>query len=359
MLSVFGDVEHTGFSPIIMAPPEGPLAEACCRRGLRLIPLLSRDFSGKTLPQSNRREYLAAQLAHLRPDLVHANSLAMARLVGPVAKTLGLKSIGHVRDIIKLSRRAIDDVNCNTRLLAVSRAARDYHVAAGLSEEKIHVLHNGVDLYEFMPRPSAGDLHCELHLPPEAVLIGAVGQLGLRKGQDTLMSAAALLRAALPEVHYVLIGRRWSDKEESVRFEANLQDAARRTGNVHFLGVRDDVPQILNELTMLVHPARQEPLGRVLLEAAACGLPIVATDVGGTREIFGMEGDFATDDSATEAALLVPPDNPDALAAMIAALLHDQDLRVRLSKAARARAEDAFDARRAAANLIEHYKAVL
>ena len=365
MLSVIGDVAHAGFSPTIMAPPEGPLAEVCCRRGLRLIPLLSQDFSGKTLPQSNRREYLAAQLAHLGPDLVHANSLSMARLVGPVAKALGIKSIGHIRDIINLSRRAVDDVNCNTRLLAVSRAARDYHVAAGLGEEKMHVLYNGVDLYEFMPRPSAGELHCELHLPPEAVLIGAIGQLGLRKGQDTLMSAASLLSAALPEVHYVLIGRRWSDKEESVRFEINLQDAAGRIGNVHFLGVRNDVPLILNELTMLVHPARQEPLGRVLIEAAACGLPIVATDVGGTREIFGMEtGDSDTGDPEagnfqTETALLVPPDNPDALAAMIAALLSDEDLRVRLAKAARVRAEDAFDARRAAANLIEHYKAVL
>lgn len=359
MLSVLGDVEHAGFSPTIMAPPEGPLAEACCRRGLHLIPLLTRDFSGKTLPQSNRREYLAAQLAHLRPDLVHANSLSMARLAGPVVKTLGLKSIGHVRDIIKLSRSAVDDLNCNTRLLAVSRAARDYHVAAGLSEEKVHVLHNGVDLYEFMPRPSGGGLHCELHLPPEAVLIGAIGQLGLRKGQDTLMSAAALLRAALPKVHYVLIGRRWSDKEESIRFEAGLLDVARRIGNVHFLGVRDDVPRILNELTMLVHPARQEPLGRVLLEAAACGLPIVATDVGGTREIFAAEGDSATGDPETEAALLVPPDNPDALAAMIAALLNDPALRARLAKSARARAENAFDARQAAANLIEHYQAVV
>lgn len=345
MLSVIDAVEHAGFSVSIMAPPEGPLAEVCCLRGLKLVPLLSQDFSGKKLPQSNRREYLAAQLAHLRPDLVHANSLSMARLVGPVAKELGMKSIGHLRDIIKLSRRAIDDLGCNSRLLAVSRATRDYHVAAGLPEEKTHVLNNGVDLYEFMPRPSVGELHCELCLPPEAVLIGTIGQLGLRKGQDTLLSAVAMLAAALPHVHYVLIGRRWSNKEESIRFEVNLQDAARRVGNVHLLGVRNEIPRILNELTILVHPARQEPLGRVLLEAAASGLPVIATDVGGTREIF-------TD----ETALLVPPDSPDALAAMIVSLVNDRDLRARLAKAARKRAEDAFDARQAAANLIEHYR---
>ena len=358
MLSVIGEVENAGFSVSIMAPPEGPLAEVCAVRNLHLLPLLSHDFYGRTLPQSNRREYIAAQLAHLRPDLVHANSLAMARLVGPVAKELGLASIGHIRDIIKLSRRAIDDLACCARLLAVSRATRDYHVAAGLPADKTHVLYNGVDLYEFMPRGSGGELHCELHLPPEAVLIGTVGQLGLRKGQDTLLAAASLLSAALPEVHYVLVGRRWSDKEESRRFEADLHEIARRIGNVHFLGVREDVPRILNELMLLVHPARQEPLGRVLLEAAAAGLPIVATDVGGTREIFGVEPKADLHD-ATETALLVPPDNPDALAAMIAELVSDQELRARLGQAARKRAEAVFDARLAAANLIEHYRAVI
>lgn len=358
MLSVVGAVGDAGFSVTIMAPPEGPLAEVCALRDIRLVPLLSRDFSGKTLPQSNRREYIAAQLAHLRPDLVHANSLSMARLVGPVAMELGLKSVGHLRDIIKLSRRAVDDLACNTRLLAVSNATRDYHVAAGLPAEKTHVLYNGVDLYTFMPRMSGGELHCELHLPPEAVLIGTIGQLGLRKGQDTLLVAASLLAAELPDVHYLLIGRRWSDKEESIRFEADLLDTARRIGNVHFLGVRGDVPSILNDLTILVHPARQEPLGRVLLEASAAGLPIVATDVGGTREVFGIEPD-ADLHAATETALLVPPDNPDALAAMIASLMRDQELRVRLGRAVRKRAEEVFDARQAAANLVEHYRAVL
>ncbi len=360
ILSLLGDVEHAGFSVTVMAPSEGPLAAACQRRDLPLAPLLTRDFTGKTLPQSNRREYLAAQLENLRPDLVHANSLSMARLVGPVAKNLGLKCIGHLRDIINLSPRAVEDLNCNDRLLAVSRATRDHHVAQGLSAEKIHVLYNGVDLYEYMPRRSNGDMHCELGLEPEAVLIGVIGQLGPRKGQDTLLSAAALLAAAFPEVHYLLVGRRWSNKEESIRFEIDLLEAARRIGNVHFLGVRDDVPRILNELDLLVHPARQEPLGRVLLEAAACGLPILATDVGGAREIFGIDDDVESGDCICgESALLVPPDNPDALAAMIFTLVGDKALRTRISQAARRRAEECFDARLAAENLIVQYREVL
>ena len=117
-------------------------------------------------------------------------------------------------------------------------------------------------------------------------------------------------------------------------------------GKIHFLGVRDDVPQILNELTLLVHPARQEPLGRVLLEAAAAGLAIVATDVGGTSEIFPPK---------SAAACLIPPDDVEAMSAAIGKLLDDAAHRQRLAENARRRVEEAFDLKHAVAGLVKHY----
>ena len=74
----------------------------------------------------------------------------MSRLVGPVTAELGIPSMGHIRDIVSLSAKAMADVNCNTRLLAVSHATRDYHVAAGLDADKAFVLYNGVDLQRFL-----------------------------------------------------------------------------------------------------------------------------------------------------------------------------------------------------------------
>ena len=100
---------------------------------------------------------------------------------------------------------------------------------------------------------------------------------------------------------------------------------------------------------MLVHPARQEPLGRVLLEAAASGVAIVATDVGGTPEIFPP---------SSGAARLVAPDDAEALAEAILAVAGDPALRAQLSAAARRRAEAAFDHRQATANLVRHYRAI-
>ena len=172
-------------------------------------------------------------------------------------------------------------------------------------------------------------------LPPDAQLIGTIGQIGLRKGQDVLLHAAAMIADRSPNAHWLIVGERNSEKGESRQFESRLHGMADGplAGRVHFLGRRDDVPQLLGELTLLVHPARQEPLGRVLLEAAAAGVAVVATAVGGTPEIFPPE---------SQSARLVPPDDPAALAAAMLELLDDRPFRQRLSAAARRRAEAAF-----------------
>lgn len=169
------------------------------------------------------------------------------------------------------------------------------------------------------------------------------------------MALAAALQIAdrFPDVHWLIVGERTSNKDESREFEELLQSIAGDeplAGHVHFLGSRADVPNVLAECDLLVHAARQEPLGRVLLEAAASGLAIVATDVGGTREIFPRDAD---------AAILVPPDNRSALAEALGDLLQDDHRRKALGVAARQRAESAFDIRNAVTRLIEQYHSVL
>jgi glycosyltransferase involved in cell wall biosynthesis len=192
-------------------------------------------------------------------------------------------------------------------------------------------------------------LHDELGLPDSALLVGAIGQLGVRKGLDVLLAAASLVALERNDVHFLLVGRRHSAKHEAVEFERAMRVAADTrplAGRVHFLGERGDVPHLLNELALLVHAALQEPLGRVLLEAAASGCAIVAADVGGTREIFPIES----------MARIVPPDDPAELAHAVHELLADRQARQALGAAARKRAEDAFDIQRAAAGLAAHYR---
>jgi glycosyltransferase involved in cell wall biosynthesis len=161
------------------------------------------------------------------------------------------------------------------------------------------------------------------------------------------------LAGELPDVHWLIVGERTSGKQESWDFEQLLHQIASRpplVGHVHFLGNRNDMPQLFNECTLLVHAAQQEPLGRVLLEAAASGLPVVATDVGGTREIFPTH---------TDGAVVVPPGDARSMAKAIRDLLHDEPRRRSAAVAARQRACATFDIRQAGDRLVRHYRQLL
>ncbi|MFP6694705.1 MAG: glycosyltransferase family 4 protein [Pirellulales bacterium] len=352
ILTTLEIVRTAGFEIQAIAPPSGPLPNVLQRKNVLHWPLkFATDGRRRDLNQI--REDLHDLIARIRPDLIHANSLSTARICGPVAAELKISSIGHLRDIIRISRAAIDDLNRHHRLLAVSNATRDFHVSAGLDPAKVFTLYNGIDLDEFRPRTPTGFLHRELHIPTDRPLIGAIGQIGLRKGFDLFLKAAELVSKASPDAHFVIAGERFSQKDENRQFESDLDAISRchlLRGRVHFLGFRDDIARIVPEFTMLVHPARQEPLGRVLLEAAACGISVVATDVGGTGEILGEH---------TPAARIVDAEDATALATAVGDLLETPSERRRLGELARRRVETRFDRCKSADNLISHYRTVL
>lgn len=353
MLATLPSVQAGGFEPLVAAPASGPLGDALQRDGIAHFPWNTMDHLGQRRPLDSLRGDLARIISEVQPDLVHANSLSTSRVVGPTTADAKVPSVGHLRDIISLSQQAIDDLNCHDRLISVSRATRDYHVQQGVSSTKCHIMQNGIDLEEFQPRPATRYLHEELALPPSARLIAVVGQLGLRKGTDVALTAAWMMSHDVPDAHWLIVGERTSQKQESRDFETMLHELADEqplAGHVHFLGTRDDMPQILNECVLLVHAARQEPLGRVLLEAAATGLAVVATDVGGTREIFPP---------STDSAVLVDADDRSALAEAVASLLDDEERRAKLGQAAHRRVVEAFDARLVGDRLVEHYRDVL
>ncbi|MBM4092480.1 MAG: glycosyltransferase family 4 protein [Planctomycetes bacterium] len=350
-----------GFEFLVAAPDAGPLRIALQHAGLDHVPFACHDGSGARRPHSALRAELHRLISRTRPGLIHANSLSMSRLAGPVTRQSHRPAIGHLRDIIRVSRAAIGDLNSHTRLLAVSEATRTWYVSEGLDRHKTFVAHNGVDLHQFRPRAPSGYLHAELGIPVSAILIGSIGQIGPRKGTDLFVEAAKTVACQAcadahkeaEGVHFLVVGKRYSEKAESREFEARARCEASRPplrGRLHFLGVRPDVAPLLNELTLLVHAARQEPLGRVLLESAAAGVAIVATDVGGTREIFPED---------RQAAVLVAPDSPGDLAAAMLHLLAAPARRRELAQAARQRAQAAFDAEIAARRLAAHYRDVV
>jgi len=351
LLTVLPLLTAHGFTFHALAPADGPLATALAAREIRVRPLHTVDHGGCRLSQEVLRTQIREAVEEIQPQLVHANSLSMGRLAGPVTAQLGLPSLSHLRDIIGLSRQAIADLNQQRRLLAVSQATRAFHIGQGLQADKSFVVYNGIDLHQFRPVAPVGWLHRELAIPADALLIGTIGQLVLRKGHDLLAEAADRLASRHPRLHYVFAGDRFSDKTEAREHEVRIRERFAQgalAGRGHFLGFRTDVPALLPELTLLVHPARQEPLGRVLLEAAASGAPIVVTDVGGTREIL-----------PAGAAELVPPNDPTALTAAIDRLVQDAPLRTAYATRAFAEIRQRFTAERSAENLLHHYRELL
>ncbi len=346
LLAVLPFLQSAGLRLMAIAPPQGPLAEAFRGLGVELVPWFDPERENfATFSLAEKRERLAGLLAKRRCDLLHANSLSMGRLSGPVLAELEIPGISHIRDIIRLSRQAVCDLNRHSRLLAVSEATRAYHLAQGIDADRCRTLYNGVDLAKFAPKPPSGFLHRELGIPPARPLLGTIGQIGPRKGQDILLEALGPVLESL-DPHLLVIGSRFSEKEESLEFERRLREKAAEPpfrGRVHFLGVRSDVPELLTELTLLVHPARQEPLGRVLLEASACGCPILASNVGGTAEILPNR------------EMLFPPNDPGALRGKLSAILQDASLRKTWANESRKKAERLFSVEQSAQKLLREY----
>ena len=181
-LSLAPDLLAAGVDAVAAAPPSGPLACALRRLG---IPLVSWDGRATAGSLAARRRQLQLLLRRVRPGLVHANSLSMARLAGPVCRSQPVPSLGHLRDMLRPSRTALEDLAANTRLIAVSRATRDWYLRLGLAAPPIRVAYNGVDLQRYGPRPPSGYLHRQLGLAADVRLIAQHRTVGRAQGNGS------------------------------------------------------------------------------------------------------------------------------------------------------------------------------
>ena len=344
-------LQTRGFHFSAIAPDGNPLTDALGQHNIRHIPFSFNGGLGQRLPISLIRESLATTLLDTGADVLHAISVSTSRIAGPVANKLRLPSIGHLRDIIRLSRQAINDINLNSVILAVSKATLTFHRAGGIHPTHSHVLYNGINLNLYRPKRPTGFIHRELDLPPGRKFIGAVGQITLRKGLDTLIHAFKEIASRNDDYHLLIAGQRHSQKNETYQHEINLKTYINQNGlsdRVHFLGFRDNMHDFYPELSLLTHCAHQEPLGRVLLEAAACGIPIIATAVGGTREIF-PDSSFA---------ILTQPGDRTELVTEIVRLISTPEQAVHLAERGRKKVAKTFDICIHAEKLAQHYHAL-
>ncbi len=336
-----------------IAPPAGRLNDRLQSLGIPAVPFTVRSRSGTRREPSALVSELQSIVSALRPDVLHANSLSMSRMIGRARSQLGAACCtGHIRDIMKLSKQAVRDLNRLDCIAAVSKATKRFHEAQGLHSDRTLVIYNGVDTQLFRRRSRTEARNALLpQLPASARVLLNVGQFCLRKGQLELAHAVVQLLKSEEDIHLVLVGERHSEKEETVAYERSIVDEFSTKGllgHLHRPGFCQNVDQWMNAADLLVHTARQEPLGRVLLEAAAAQLPIVATDVGGTSEILQHQ----------QTGLLVRGGSVDALLNGLIAALNDPWRCESLAAAAADRIRREFAAQQAAVSMTTFWRTV-
>jgi sugar transferase (PEP-CTERM/EpsH1 system associated) len=290
---------------------------------------------------------LARIMRRYRPHIVHTRNWGAIEAVA-AAKLAGVPVVIHSehgyevdmfaglpmrRRLFRRAAYAMADA-----IFAVTRELRDFHARqAWMRPERMSVMYNGVDTERFAPcKESRTAMRKELGLPEESFVVGTVGRLVPIKDHRTLLKAAALLSGSRIDVRVLLVG---SGPERD-----KLQSLATGAleGRVCFTGDSSRVSEMLNAMDVFVLPSLGEGMSNTLLEAMACGLPVLATNVGGNPEI--IENDVN--------GCLFTPGDAEWLASKLKFLARDPALIHQLGTAARNRAIESFSLSR----MLETYR---
>ncbi len=306
----------------------GPLADTLHRADIPIHEISKRWKVDPSAWWRTRR-----LIRHLRPSIVHTWIFAANCYGRHAALHSGVRHIvagercvdrwkvWHELAIDRYLARRTD------QMVANSQGVVDFYVEHGIAADKFMVIPNGVDLRNGGPSGDRKELLNSLRLPPESRLIAAVGRLWPQKRYKDLIWAAELLKVVRDDTHLLIIGD-GPQYDLLHRFRSNLQIEDR----VHFLGHRPDVAEILPHCECLWLGSEYEGQSNAVMEAMSLGLPVVATDIAGNRDLV-VPG---------ETGYLVPVGDRAAFARMTLPLLDDPALAEQLGTAARHRIGSRF-----------------
>jgi glycosyltransferase involved in cell wall biosynthesis len=328
---------------------DAAFARAAAAAGARLTePLPWTGWRG--LAATARR--LAEIAAALRPDVLHTHDNVSTMLVALHRRRFAMPFAATAFGWWELNLK-LRLLYAAERRLALPRADRVYTVshdmaarlrAGGTPAERIAVIHTGLDLDEWSPQGRRAAVRAGFGIPAEAVVVGSLSRVSAEKGLDLLLAAAARLAPAHPALHVLIIGK-GPDLERLRGMAARMG----LSGRVHLPGFFADGPGALEAMDVAAMPSvLPEGLPTAALEAQAMGLPVVAADLGGTRETL----------VAGETGALVPPGDAAALAEALRPLVADAGRRARMGAAARARIAAGFALPRMLDDMAAFYAAV-
>jgi glycosyltransferase involved in cell wall biosynthesis len=298
--------------------------------------------------------------ADLRPDVIHANSIRAGVVADLATLVDGVPVVVHVRDCLPPGALATTAIALIARRSAALVPNSDYtksQLRLPRRHSRVVTIHSGVDLSRFDPgyadRTAA---RAQLGVPADATVLGLVGQLTPWKGQLDAVETVALLRERGRPVKLVLVGSMRFDpgatRYDNAAYVDQLHGRIERAGlsdDVMMVGQVNDVAPLMAAFDIALVPSWQEPMGRTVLEAMALELPVIATSIGGPRELI--------EDRVT--GRLVAPRRPELWADVIEEVADTTpDERAQMGATARLRALELCDPRAQADRLLALYERV-
>lgn len=368
LLMILSRMDRDGFEPLVVCPEQGPLQKMANDLGVRVesvrglearftwrvdhLARYCKSFCG-VIRQLRRR------VISIKPDLLHANSIRAGLVATAATFGLGTRVVWHLHDMLprhplSASIRIFAALSTRTEIIAVSEAvARNFRgrlprLLPRLMHDRVSVILNAIDLNKFQPDQTAKRrVSKELRFRESDLVIGIVGQLTPRKGQLELLRAFGDALTEVPHTVLLVAGAPLFNRDD--KYLELLRRTAAELGighKVRMLGARNDIDAIMQALDVLVVNSNVEPFGLVVLEAMACGTPVLAAAVDGIPEI--IEHD--------ENGWLFPPRDEGALAQAIVSLSRQPARRERLAEQGRQHVAAHFSADRYLADLQTFYR---
>lgn len=367
------DNPSLGYRPWVLFPKDkGPLIDLLAKAGVEVdvfpMPEGVLEMSRGTPLGSLRRGMLAlpgmgpylTRLTRMirarKPAIIHTTGIKCHALGAIAGGATGTPVLWHLRDIFGLGPTAwaLRGMRKAGRVHVVANSKATARSFLRKRSDLIPVIHNGIDANRFAPRPNRV-LHREAGFDEASPLVGIIGALAGWKGQDLFLRMAERItrEPGLESARFAVIGDEIYDTAGDHGVRAGLEKLASQLGianRVHFAGFKKDAAEAINSLDVLVHASvKPEPFGRVVMEAMACGVPVVAAGDGGILELVepGRTG------------ILFPPSDVEAMSEGAMRLLKDESLRASLGSAGRGRVLSGFTLERHRERVVELYARVL
>lgn len=357
-LEAFADA---GYDVIGMSAP-GPYVEGLTQDGIHHEPVA--HFTRRMAPHHDALALAELRRAfrRLRPDIVHTHNPkpgVLGRLAARGARVPAVINTVHGLYALPSDRAArrwivygLERAAAKCSDAELVQNVEDIPVLhhLGIRAPKVRLLGNGIDLSRFdasAGRQVRAATRAELGIDHDTIVVGAVGRLVAEKGYRELFAAARALKITTPKVLMLVVGPADTDKHDAIT-STELSEAT-ATGAVRFLGERRDVERLYAVMDVFIIASWREGFSRSGMEAAAMGLPVIATDVRGCRQVVDHE----------RTGLLIPLRDPAAIADAVRRLASDPDLRRKMGAAGVDMARREFDQQRVIDITLATYDEVL